>query len=158
MTCSQSVIVETFQFAKFAFPHLLFLLVNLKSIENTILKFYLNNVIQWFPKIFSTRSTSKILVVAKHKKTIGIVFRGPLEQISQTTSGPRSRLWELLRCNELCKSIFSQQADPDPLLDQGQSLQSLNCGTVWVTILFFVFWVVNSQKLRTTVEKFVFVK
>ena len=51
---------------------------------------------QWFPNFFSARSTSKILVVRKHKQSICIVVRCPLEQISRTSYGPRSRLWESL--------------------------------------------------------------
>ncbi len=51
---------------------------------------------QWFPNFFGLRTTQKIWWSAKDKILNYIGIRGPLQLISRTTSGPRSRLWESL--------------------------------------------------------------
>jgi hypothetical protein len=51
---------------------------------------------QWFQNFSGERTTLNILVLRKGQNIDFPGIKLPLELISRTTSGPRSRLWELL--------------------------------------------------------------
>ncbi len=85
----------------------------LYQIINKTLNVNAKHLAQWFPNFFGSRTTQKIWWSAKDKLLNYIGIRGPLQLISRTTSGPRSRL---------CESL-SQQVSVDLKLNFASNLK-----------------------------------